>query len=341
MAKMASITSLFTSLSSSFLFLFSFATSQSILLPTDRSNQAQNCPSSDPLSYNYPVIGIITHPGDGAGGRLSNSTNVSYIAASYVKFVEAAGARVVPIVYNEAEEIIAEKLKLVNGVIFTGGSAKTGPYFERIKNVFQIILDRNDEGEHFPLLAICLGFELVTKTVSKDNNILERFSAKNQASILQFVDNAATNISIFQRFSPQLIEKLGTDCLVMQNHIFGISPQRLQTNDALSNFFRILTTTPDKNGKIYVSSVQAYNYPVTALQWHPEKNVFEWGVSAIPHSEDAVLVSQAVGNYFISEARKSSTRPSMKKVSDNLIYNYAPRFSGAVGSGFDEVYLFQ
>jgi gamma-glutamyl hydrolase len=77
---------------------------------------------------------------------------------------------------------------------------------------------------------------------------------------------------------------------------FGISPQRLQTNDALSDFFRILTTTPDKDGKvvepikyfsvlilssrlnficnclyqIYVSSVQAYSYPVTALQWHPE-----------------------------------------------------------------------
>ncbi|KAF3324518.1 gamma-glutamyl hydrolase 2-like protein [Carex littledalei] len=330
--------SLVFQLLSCFIFLFSVATSQSILLPTD---PLVHLSSVDPVSYNYPVIGIVSHPGDGASGRLSNATNVSYIAASYVKFVEAAGARVVPIVYNEPEETLLEKLRLVNGVLFTGGSAKTGPYFERIKKVFQIVLDRNDAGEHFPLLAICLGFELVTKAVSKDNNILERFSAQNQASILQFVDNAATNISIFQRFSPQLIEKLSTDCLAMQNHVSGISPQRLQTNDALSKFFRILTTTPDKNGKIYVSSVQAYNYPVTALQWHPEKNVFEWGVSAIPHSEDAVLVSQYVGNYFISEARKSSTRPSTKKVLDNLIYNYAPRFSGAIGRGFDEVYIFQ
>lgn len=60
------------------------------------------------MSYNYPVIGIVSHPGDGARGRLSNATNVSYIAASYVKFVEAAGARVVPIVYNEPEETLLE-----------------------------------------------------------------------------------------------------------------------------------------------------------------------------------------------------------------------------------------
>lgn len=31
----------------------------------------------------------------------------------------------------------------------------------------QIILDKNDAGEHFPLLAICLGFELVAMAVSK------------------------------------------------------------------------------------------------------------------------------------------------------------------------------
>jgi hypothetical protein len=38
-----------------------------------------------------------------------------------------------------------------------------------------------------------------------------------------------------------------------------------------------------------------YFYSIVSVQ----KNLFEWGLSAIPHSEDAVLVSQSVGNYFI------------------------------------------
>jgi len=48
------------------------------------------------------VIGILSHPGDGASGRLSNDSDVSYIAASYVKFVESGGARVIPLIYNDS-----------------------------------------------------------------------------------------------------------------------------------------------------------------------------------------------------------------------------------------------
>lgn len=67
-----------------------------------------SCHAPDSKLNFRPVIGILTHPGDGASGRLSNHTNASYIAASYVKFVESAGARVIPIIYNEPLEIIYE-----------------------------------------------------------------------------------------------------------------------------------------------------------------------------------------------------------------------------------------
>lgn len=79
-----------------------------ILLPTQlhRISSPVTCPAPDPNLYYQPVIGIVSHPGDGASGRLSNATDASYIAASYVKFVEAAGARVVPLIYTEPEEIL-------------------------------------------------------------------------------------------------------------------------------------------------------------------------------------------------------------------------------------------
>ena len=64
--------------------------------------------ATDRRLNNRPVIGILSHPGDGASGRLNNSKNASYIAASYVKFVESAGARVIPLIYNEPEEILFE-----------------------------------------------------------------------------------------------------------------------------------------------------------------------------------------------------------------------------------------
>ncbi|KAL6610510.1 hypothetical protein ACP70R_040479 [Stipagrostis hirtigluma subsp. patula] len=302
-----------------------------IRLPAGR---VQSCPAAAPAcqaAYERPVIGIVTHPGDGTYEMRTYGagTGASYIAASYVKLVESAGARVIPLVYNEPEELLFEKLSLVNGVLFTGGSQKNGSYFETIRKVFQ----KNDAGEPFPLLAECLGFELASMIVSKDLDILEPFSALNQPSTLQFPNYSFLEGSVFERgpetillFDPDLIKKLSTSLLVMQNHRYGISPKRMEENDALSSFFKILTTSPDENGKVYVSTVQAHKYPIICTQWHPEKAIFEWGEATTPHSEDAVQVTQHFANYFISQARKSPNRPPADKVLKNLIHNYSPRF---------------
>ncbi|KAJ6751972.1 hypothetical protein OIU85_002395 [Salix viminalis] len=292
--------------------------SPSILLPNqlaDDSPSAPRCPTSD-INLNYrPVIGILSHPGDGASGRLNNATNASYIAASYVKFVESAGARVIPLIYNEPREILFEKLNLVNGVLFTGGWAKTGLYFNTAKAIFKEVLARNDAGIHFPVYAICLGFEILTMIISEDNQILETYNATDQASTLQFMENISIEGTVFQRFPPVLLKKLSTDCLVMQNH-------RTKITRSMSPLYKHAT-------------IQWLPF-----QWHPEKNAFEWGLSMIPHSEDAIQVTQHVANFFVSEARKSLNRPPARKVLDNLIYNYSPTYCGKAGKGYDEVYIF-
>ncbi|XP_054814424.1 gamma-glutamyl hydrolase 2-like isoform X2 [Prosopis cineraria] len=267
-----------------------------ILLPSQRSSSA--CPAPDPDFYYRPVIGIVSHPGDGASGSLTNVTNASYIAASYVKFVESAGARVIPLIYTEPSERLLKKLDLVNGVLFTGGWANSGLYFETIQTIFKKVLEKNDGGHHFPLYATCLGFELITMIVSEDNNILEEVSATNQASTLQFAENATIDGTVFERFPAHLLKKLATDCLVMQNHHLGISPRRFLDNKKLSSFFEVLTTSKDEDKKDYVSTVRSWNYPVTGFQWHPEKNAFEWASPRIPHTEDAIQVTQYVANFL-------------------------------------------
>lgn len=339
----------FLVISSSFLNLAIRISSQSIELPTDhhegrpflfKPQSPVSCPVADP-SLNYrPVIGILTHPGDGASGRLNNRTGVTNIPASYVKFVESAGARVIPLIHTDPWDKTLEKLNLVNGVLFTGGWAKVGLYFETAKKIFQVALARNDAGDHFPLFGICLGFEIISMIITEDHNICERFSGEDQASTLQFTNLADIQGSVFGRFPPDLLSKLSTECLALQNHKFGLSPKRMRENEALSSFFKILTTTPDEDGQIYVSTAQGLNYPVTCFQWHPEKNAFEWASSRIPHTEDAIQVTQHVANHFIREARKSLNRPPAQKVRDNLIYNYPPTYGGKAGKGYDEVYIF-
>lgn len=84
-----------------------------IALPNEllsRETESSSCTITNPNLYYRPVIGIVTHPGDGASGRLTNATDASYIAASYVKFVESGGARVIPLIYNDPQENLLKVL---------------------------------------------------------------------------------------------------------------------------------------------------------------------------------------------------------------------------------------
>ncbi|ESW21555.1 hypothetical protein PHAVU_005G080600 [Phaseolus vulgaris] len=289
-----------------------------------------------------PVIGILSHPGDGSSGRLSNVSDVSYIAASYVKFVESGGARVIPLLYNESPQNLNKKLDLVNGVLFTGGWATSGPYLQTLQYVFKKALERNDAGDHFPVLGLNLGGNLLIKIVADQGDVLETFNASSLLSYLQLWSSANDEGSLYQRFPSDLLSLLSIETLVLHNHKYAITPRKLQYNRNLGNFFDILATSTDRDDKIFVTTARGKNYPVTVNLWQPEKNAFEWATSLkAPHTENAVRVTQSTANFFVSEARKSSNKPNAQEVRDNLIYNYQPTYGGAAGKGYDQVYLFQ
>lgn len=50
----------------------------------------------------------------------------SYIAASYVKYLENSGARVVPLIMSDTPLIISEKILKLDGVLFPGGKGSYG-----------------------------------------------------------------------------------------------------------------------------------------------------------------------------------------------------------------------
>lgn len=63
-----------------------------------------NSDAADPLN-NTPIIGILTQPYSGETPSGVSRDGLTYIAASYVKFVESGGARVVPILYVKDDNI--------------------------------------------------------------------------------------------------------------------------------------------------------------------------------------------------------------------------------------------
>ncbi|GER53966.1 gamma-glutamyl hydrolase [Striga asiatica] len=270
-----------------------------------------------------PVIGILSHPGDGAAGRLTNDTRASYIAASYVKFVKSGGARVIPLIYNEKPQILNKKLNIVNGVILTGGSCKSGSYYE-------YVIKKNEAGSHFPLIAICLGFELLAMIVSKHNA-----DEGSQPHTVQLCPPVS-----LRRYAPQIhcvgVEPeliIFPDLLQVLIHAdpdervarvreevderfgniggYGVSPERFEKNKNLHSFFRIVTISECRDKKcsktVLISTRSMY-----LLSKHEStlwllssgtlkcvKNAFEWGLEKIPHSPAAVQVTQNVANFLV------------------------------------------
>jgi hypothetical protein len=58
------------------------------------------------------------------------------------------------------------------------------------------------------------------------------------------------SLCILCRVPRGVVDKISKQPLAMENHHEGVSPQTWFSNGLLTDFFRVLTTTQDNNGKV-------------------------------------------------------------------------------------------
>ena len=292
-----------------------------------------------------PLIGVLSQSlgPDQLGANVYSPRN-SYIAASYIKFVEAGGARAVPILQDMPEEEIRRRFNAVNGVLIPGGSQTLSaghPYYDATKLLLDMTIEENDNGVVFPLHGTCLGFEALVVAVSGNSSVIRDFDSTDVPAAL-IPELHIDNSNFFGSMPIEVRRALLTAPYAYENHVHGIAYDDIIDNPDLRDFFKVLTFSLDKQGKGYVSTMEARKYPVTATQWHPEKNAFEWSpMLNIPHDPVATLVTLSVATNFVNHARKNNHAPtSLEEENDMLIYNWAPKFTGREGGTFEQVYVF-
>lgn len=275
-------------------------------------------------------------------GALTRVTRTADIAASYVKFVEGAGAQAVPIQFYESDANITAMVKGVNGVLFPGGGtslAASGKFFQSLHTAYNAVLDANAGGEHVPLWATCLGFEALMLLASGLNySVLHAgFDSWNLPLPLDFaVDPKRTEL--FQGAPDSLLAALEKENVTMNNHHSGINVDAFRGNANLTRTLRMVSSNAGRQGKMFVSTVEGVHLPIFGVQWHPEKNAYEWTPREnIPHSEAAVSVMQWVADRFVQHARRNDRGFGAAEMG-HLIYNWSPRFTGSQGSDFTQEY---
>ncbi len=315
---------------------------------------------------NRPIIGVLTVPLDVGGcvtyasemsntlyqnSKLNNNLSepTSCFHNLYVQWLESGGARVVPIPYDSPKERLDYLFEHVNGMLFTGGDVYiknlTSPYMVTANYLMNRVIDANNKGIHFPLWGTCMGIQTLSVLVSQDPSVLlsNKFDSENLMLPLNFTD-AAKSSKLFGAKSgiyPSVLDWFSTEPVTTNLHHDGVPPTMFQSNAKLKKFFSVLSVNTDRKGNAFTSTIEAQNYPVYGVQWHPERPQFEWGTDGtntdpINHDMHAISCSQYVANFYIAEARKNNNRfPSLKEETAALIYNYDLH-----GDTYYQVYLF-
>ncbi|XP_013781037.1 gamma-glutamyl hydrolase-like isoform X2 [Limulus polyphemus] len=280
-----------------------------------------------------PIIGILAQDAYEIFSKKDNS----YIVASYVKYIESAGARVVPIFINQTRDYYTNIFNAVNGVLIPGGGANldTSGYGKAGKILYNLAIVANQKGDYFPVWGTCLGFELLTYLAANGTSWMKSCWTQDLALSLK-ISEGYKKSRIFKAIPSDVMKYVTSLPVAINYHKWCLTPENF-TKSGLNETFQILSTNKDTTGITFISTIEA---------WHPEKNLFEWVNTKshhnIPHTAEAIRVGQHFANFFVGEARKNNHKfPSTKEEASSLIYNYNPEYVGIEGSNYQQVFFFK
>lgn len=167
------------------------------------------------------------------------------------------------------------------------------------------IAEEMNENTYFPILGICLGFQLLLY-ISSNKKITRIHDCDNE-------DNSVP-LEISERGGrllkscPEVIQPV-----LRYNQQYRITKEMLNESD-----WTILATAKDRNGKPFVAAVEHNNMPFYGVQFHPEKSMRIQDDLLL--NEDSVEVSKHISRFFIDECRKSSPKMKVKECDEGFLF---------------------
>lgn len=201
----------------------------------------------------------------------------------------------------------------------------------------------DEEQDYFPIWGTCQGFESLAFVSDGHRKNLIQCSSIMKAMPVDVTEEYYTS-RIYKKMPLEISSFLTSEDVTMNYHSLCLTPEKFYRNGSmLPEFWNLLSTNFDTNGVEFVSMVEAKNYPIWGVQFHPEKPVFEWDIDWVNRSLETIISSTFLANFFVDECRKSDHRfDSVEEEEDFLIYNFNPVYTGKgkVASYSTQLYLF-
>jgi len=281
-----------------------------------------------------PIIGILSEPHyDGPGVHPTRSQ----IPYDYIYWLSQAGGRVSPVRFDLPDDDLMSLLQQVNGILFTGGENTLLPetkYFQTALKIFNYAKMANDKGDYFPLWGTCQGFQLLSVLAAQSQAVLlhNHYDSTNYSIPLNLTEGALQS-RFFSSLPPSVVATLVTKPVTQNLHHDGVLPSSFTTDANLKSIFQLLSMNYDKKGVPFGSTMEGWKYPFYAVQWHPERNQFDWGPKeGLNKTPEALRAMQAVADFFVSETHKNfHAFPSYDVEQRALIYQWEPTYTGNDG----------
>ena len=313
----------------------------------------------DALAVGQPVIAVMSQPMSETPTAGPGKRAADYLPASYVKWIELAGGRVVPVSYEATDAEVDGLFEQVNGLLLIGGDAERNGASQRF---FNRAVAAAKTGDTFPIWGTCDGFEWLMQMAAQDDSVLHSgFDSEDLPLKLNLTSSRPTLDSrlladaddVWALRSPtklSVLDALRTLPVTFNSHSMGVTPATYAATPALKQFFSVVATNMDRKGREFISVVESSDasLAIFGTQFHPEKNVFEWGQNAtsgalhqhIPHSRAAVAVAQYFANFFVDQCRASTHKfVSAADQWSKLIYEDTARLSTMMSPNFVQSYM--
>jgi gamma-glutamyl hydrolase len=258
-----------------------------------------------------PVIGVVSQTlEDEMKGDSRFDDYHSYVMQSYVDWLEAAGARVVPLNRDEDHDVTLKKLKRLNGVLMPGGE---GNYHDYGRYIFDRVKEINDNGTYLPIWGTCAGqHELLSYVADAGWDVLGVYEMDSASLPLDFAYGDPSEFLMFQGLGPDAW--LLTEYNVTYNsHHWSLDPAKFSTDQGLGSFFKPTSLSYMPDGRPFVASMETTGenarYPFYGTQFHPEKAARIYNpTQAVNHGWESVLLNQYFAEFFVQECRKSANK---------------------------------
>lgn len=125
------------------------------------------------LAHDRPIIGVLTQEVSRVFEAMYSKQYNSFVPASYVKWIEAGGARVVPIWLGKNRAYYAGIMSKLNGVLLPGGSVsrnEKGGYADAALFILDIATEFNLQRDFFPVFGVGVGMDFM---LYQSNNFVD------------------------------------------------------------------------------------------------------------------------------------------------------------------------